>query len=102
MCLFQLFANLHLIQNVDLCFLIDATGSMQPHINGVRDSIKKIVDKLVSEQGGQSVHRLRLAMVAYRDFGDRNQYEIHNFDTSVEKFRTFCGNVRLNGIFLAY
>lgn len=67
---------------------------MQPHIDGVRDTIQKIVNKLVSTQGGQSVHRLRLAMVAYRDYGDADHFEIHNFDTSVEKFRTFCSNVR--------
>jgi uncharacterized protein with von Willebrand factor type A (vWA) domain len=36
-------------RELDLCFLIDVTSSMQPHINGVRESIRSIVEKLTAK-----------------------------------------------------
>ena len=35
-------------RQLDLCFLVDVTGSMDPHINGVKKSIRNIVEKLTS------------------------------------------------------
>ena len=35
-------------RQLDLCFLVDVTGSMSPHINGVKKSIRNIVEKLTS------------------------------------------------------
>ncbi|CAJ0930214.1 unnamed protein product, partial [Mesorhabditis belari] len=113
--------------SVDLCFLIDATGSMQPHIDGVKAQIKKIVHNLTSEAATkQHVQRLRLALVAYRDHGDArvkpnsqgskktfgkvfftsksspeaiegDQFEIFPFSTSEHEFEAFCTKVRAQG-----
>jgi uncharacterized protein YegL len=35
-------------RRLDLCFLVDITGSMDPHIQGVKDSIHAIVDRLLT------------------------------------------------------
>ena len=35
-------------RQLDLCFLVDVTGSMRPHIDGVKKSIRNIVEKLTS------------------------------------------------------
>lgn len=44
-------------RRLDLCFLVDATGSMKPHIMEVKDAILRIVDKLSSKPtvGTQSI-----------------------------------------------
>ena len=91
-------------RNVDLCFLVDATGSMQPHIDGVRKSITKIVDCLtnttkqatLANQPG-AVSKLRLAFVAYRDHYDKKQFEVLDFVESIPKFRSFCASIRAEG-----
>ena len=36
-------------RRLDLCFLVDVTSSMGPHITGVKDSIRSIVDKLTTK-----------------------------------------------------
>uniref|UniRef100_A0AC34RLJ1 VWFA domain-containing protein n=1 Tax=Panagrolaimus sp. JU765 TaxID=591449 RepID=A0AC34RLJ1_9BILA len=84
---------------VQLCFLIDATGSMQPHIDGVKDSIKKIVNVLLEQRYNQEaiVKKMQLAMVAYRDYNDKKQFEELQFTDSVEDFKTFCQRIEANG-----
>ncbi|KAI6231699.1 Efk-1 [Aphelenchoides besseyi] len=88
-------------RNVDLCFVVDATGSMTSHIAGVKNSIRGIVADLVKKQeankkNGQSVvNRLRLAFVAYRDYDYPEQYKVLSFTTSVDEFYNFCTEITL-------
>ena len=62
------------------------------HIGGVKDSIYKIVGQL-SNCGHEKVSRIRLGMVAYRDYDYQRPFEILDFTSSVEEFRTFCEKV---------
>ncbi|KAI1707811.1 alpha-kinase family domain-containing protein [Ditylenchus destructor] len=86
-------------RNVQLCFLVDVTGSMATYIDGVRDSIFKIVEKLTEKHVTFAGHstaiakKVSLAFVGYRDFGDANQFELLPFTESAEDFRQFCGKV---------
>lgn len=36
-------------RKLDLCFLVDVTGNMQPYITEVKDSIRSIVEKLTAK-----------------------------------------------------
>ena len=54
-------------QTVDLCFVMDATGSMGHHITGVKDQIRSIIGEL---QAAMADLRYRLSFVVYRDVGD--------------------------------
>ena len=65
---------------------------MQAHINAAKDSINNIVNKLVNGKEG-NVEKLRLSLVAYRDYSDSNRFEILDFTLSVDAFRDFCGKV---------
>lgn len=40
-------------RQLDLCFLVDITKSMRPYIDGVKNSIRTIVDRLTKETPGQ-------------------------------------------------
>uniref|UniRef100_A0AC34GJX0 VWFA domain-containing protein n=1 Tax=Panagrolaimus sp. ES5 TaxID=591445 RepID=A0AC34GJX0_9BILA len=93
--------KVHLSKNVEICFLVDATGSMQEHIDGVRESINTIVDLLTlpmpAEKSRTVADEIRLSFVAYRDFGDRDQFKILNFTKSVNEFKEFCANLKATG-----
>uniref|UniRef100_A0A914CDW0 Alpha-type protein kinase domain-containing protein n=1 Tax=Acrobeloides nanus TaxID=290746 RepID=A0A914CDW0_9BILA len=100
----QVFCDIRASRVVDLCFLVDSTGSMQPHINGVRNSILNIVESLTNKSkhvgfvdSNQIAESIRLAFVAYRDFGDSKQFEVLPFTKSVEEFRLFCNRLNANG-----
>uniref|UniRef100_A0AC34G222 VWFA domain-containing protein n=1 Tax=Panagrolaimus sp. ES5 TaxID=591445 RepID=A0AC34G222_9BILA len=95
--------NIRQAKNVEICFLVDATGSMQKHINGVKDSINQIVNLLkqpnddISLRKKSTANKLRLSMVAYRDFCDSNRFEILDFTESVANFKNFCSDVVADG-----
>ncbi|PAA66394.1 hypothetical protein BOX15_Mlig014772g1 [Macrostomum lignano] len=94
----RVMANIHRSKTVDFCFLIDATGSMQPHIDGARDSVKKVVNSLVQGQQSQSgILKLRFAVVAYRDLTDKIPYEMLDFCEQPEVCISFCRNLVASG-----
>ena len=84
---------------VDICFVIDVTGSMAGHIKGTKDYITRVVDRILkpSEKHPAMVSELRLAMIGYRDFGDKEQFVILPFTTDVEEFKKFCGSIVATG-----
>lgn len=51
---------------LDIMFLIDATGSMDPYINQARDSIGTIYDDVL-KNGSWSKDDIRVGLVAFRD-----------------------------------
>uniref|UniRef100_A0AC34EZU3 Alpha-type protein kinase domain-containing protein n=1 Tax=Panagrolaimus sp. ES5 TaxID=591445 RepID=A0AC34EZU3_9BILA len=88
-------------RDVEICFLVDATGSMQSYINGVRKSIMKIVNLLKlpnnTIKSKNTANKLRLSVVAYRDVKDQKRFEILNFTESVEEFQKFCSSIIAEG-----
>ncbi|KAI1701968.1 alpha-kinase family domain-containing protein [Ditylenchus destructor] len=90
----KMFKVLSKSRNVQLCFLIDVTGSMILHINGVRDSIFKIVDRLTAAGPGAIAKEVSMAFVGYRDFGYENQFELLPFTENAEDFRQFCSTIQ--------
>lgn len=70
---------------------------MQIYIDNVKRTIHKIVNELKhgSDERDIKVEQLRLAVVAYRDFGDRKRFECFNFNESIKEFKAFVGKVRI-------
>ncbi|GEM_PF-3068591 len=76
-------------RGVEVCFVIDATGSMQRFIDRARETIDRIVGDLATV-----VPDTRIAVVAYRDLKDSwvtrrtelttNRYLVHNFLLDLE------------------
>ncbi|KAI1700148.1 alpha-kinase family domain-containing protein [Ditylenchus destructor] len=80
-------------RNIQLCFLVDVTGSMKPNIDAVHDSIIKIVEKLTT--GSDAIAKeVSLAFVGYRDFDNEKQFELLSFTKSAENFCQFCSKIQ--------
>ena len=80
----------------DIVFCVDATGSMQPCIDGVRSGILSLVNGLAS---AASVD-FRLRLIAYRDIqphGCTTPWEIHPFTNSPDQFKAQLASVRAQG-----
>uniref|UniRef100_A0A914Y6Z4 CCHC-type domain-containing protein n=1 Tax=Panagrolaimus superbus TaxID=310955 RepID=A0A914Y6Z4_9BILA len=91
-------------RNLELCFLVDATGSMKNHIVGVKKYINDIVDAVIQPQANMCQYgwadNVRLAFVGYRDFGDVKQFECLNngkFTESIKDFKEFCDKLEASG-----
>ncbi|XP_065894435.1 alpha-protein kinase vwkA-like isoform X1 [Dysidea avara] len=77
---------------VDLCFLVDCTGSMGSHIDSVKNCVKKVRDDLVQQFQGCDI---RFAFVRYTDYDQpqssrtthidftKNQSSFYNFVNAI-------------------
>ncbi|GMT02174.1 hypothetical protein PENTCL1PPCAC_24348 [Pristionchus entomophagus] len=91
-------------ENVQLCFLVDVTGSMQRHIDGVRKSIDDMLTELTDDgrhvrfqdEGGRVAKSMTMSFVAYRDHDDSKQFEVLPFTDAV-KFKDFVGGLTATG-----
>ena len=74
---------------VDLVFLVDVTGSMQPCIDGLKASIKTFFDYLTDEdKNNLSIRDWRAKVVGYRDVAfDDDWIENGPFSSSVDEVR---------------
>lgn len=80
----------------DIVFCIDATGSMDPCIKGIIDSLTVFADGLQS--AGNVDFRLRL--IAYRDRHDQRcgvPWDITAFTNSIEEFKGWLTNLKAVG-----
>jgi hypothetical protein len=91
-----------------ICFIVDATGSMNDYIVGTKKEIKKFIDNLHKEaeadfalkfekqkDGFELVYEV--AIVAYRDFGDSIHFETHDFTTDISSIEDFLGSLKASG-----
>jgi len=62
---------------IDICFLMDITGSMEPWIQAAKDQAFAIVRKTQQETPDADV---RVAFVGYRDYGDNPQFVCKYFE----------------------
>jgi hypothetical protein len=80
--------------DLDVCFMIDVTGSMQEHIDKAKNKMKDII-KEVNEAYPDST--IRLGIVGYRDIKDAKRFEILPFTTDGEEARDFLDKVKADG-----
>jgi len=80
-------------QRVDLCFLVDCTSSMQPHIAATKEGIRKIRAEIKSSFPDSELFS---SFVAYRDYKDGNN-EYLDFTDDSSKFENFVARVRARG-----
>ncbi|MDO6743744.1 carboxypeptidase-like regulatory domain-containing protein [Tenacibaculum soleae] len=65
------------LNDIDIMFTIDATGSMGDEINYLKSEIKNIITRVDS-----SVHKKRIGLTFYRDHGD--EYVVRDFDFTTD------------------
>ena len=82
-------------QAVDLCFLVDCTGSMASYIQGVKEQIQNIVEK--SKKMLPDLN-FSIAFVGYRDHCDgAARIVVLDFTTLILEFQSFMGSVAATG-----
>lgn len=85
----------------DIVFLLDATGSMGPCINAVKQNIKTFVTTMTTPNpnGGAVVKEWRAKVVGYRDldYTDYPAYVDNNFVTSVAELESQMSALQADG-----
>lgn len=86
---------------VDIVFLLDISGSMQPSIDALRDNINGFVNSLASPDanGGSPVKDWRIKVAGYRDsLADGKQWWVEfPFSTSVDEVRSNLASLEAKG-----
>ena len=82
-------------QCVDLCFMVDCTGSMDRYIAEVKGKIQDLVEDIRRKFTSL---KLFISFVGYRDHSDgANRITFLDFSQSVPIFKEFVENVRVGG-----
>jgi uncharacterized protein YegL len=80
---------------VDVCFVIDTTGSMGDELAQVKATLLQLTDKLRREADGNV--DLRYSAVLYRDIGDAYVTKVHPFTGDLQGFDTALQGIQAAG-----
>lgn len=91
-----------------LLFIMDATGSMGPYIEGTKKEIVKFIDsikencvndlkKLPNYQEDKTELEFQVAVIAYRDFCDKIHFETIDFTTDIISVENQLAQIRADG-----
>lgn len=83
-----------------VAFLLDATGSMNPYIQGTKKEIKSFIATM--KENSEKVSEgykicIQVAIVAYRDFTDANHFETLDFTDNTDLIEDFLGSIKATG-----
>jgi hypothetical protein len=81
--------------STDLLFLMDTTGSMASHITAAKEQVRSIVADI--KMAFLNEAEIRIAVVAYKDHGDRGHLDSLDFTTSTEAVHAFLDGLRAFG-----
>jgi len=91
----NIFFELRQAEKVDICFMLDCTGSMSPYIVEAKTVIHRIVDKLKKRFVD---FELRAAFVGYRDHSDgKDRVSVYPFGESIDNFKSFVTSINATG-----
>ena len=83
-------------QSLDLCFVVDVTGSMSMGL--ILEAVRKEIQGTLDELAASMEHlKYRIAIVAYRDVGDDPRFEVHDFNGDVSACKEFVAGLRARG-----
>eukprot|EP00117_Sycon_ciliatum_P020161 scpid34954/ scgid18041/ Alpha-protein kinase vwkA; von Willebrand factor A alpha-kinase len=88
---------MRLAQSVDVCFMVDSTGSMQSWIDGVKKNIHALYDR-IQKVYKKSCH-MRAAFIAYTDFdvAESERVKVFEFNLYPQEFYRFVDSVKAHG-----
>ena len=91
----KLILDLKNAEKVDLCFMVDGTGSMERYIKEAKTVVHRLVDRLARKFQD---FQLRCAFVCYRDHCDgSNRVNVLPFTTDKRAFKDWVTNVKATG-----
>ncbi|KAK4163612.1 hypothetical protein QBC43DRAFT_319417 [Cladorrhinum sp. PSN259] len=79
----------------DLLFLIDTTGSMTPYIDAAKEQVRDTIAEIRRLFLNQS--QVRIAVVAYKDHGNKPNIQFLDFTTSEDLAYEFLGGLSAGG-----
>lgn len=89
---------------VDICFLVDATGSMQPCIDDIKNNIRAFISMLTAEDanGGVMLDDWRACVCGYRDADYEPKHgkewlEMNKFTREVSELEHQLANLKAEG-----
>ena len=86
---------------IDLCFVMDCTGSMQQYIDACGEQVIHIAETILGKCQGNA--KIRMAFVGYRDFRgtdltyDNPGIEVQAFTEDITAFSSFVKAIKANG-----
>ena len=89
--------------NVDIVMCIDATGSMSPILNEVKDNALSFYQKFVDamEEADKSIDQLRIKVIAFRDYGvdsePMTESEFFNLPEQNDEFKACVNGIDATG-----
>jgi Mg-chelatase subunit ChlD len=81
-------------KSLDLCLLLDCTGSMASWIERSKNTLKEIIDNVRKDNPDLEV---RVCFVGYRDVQDHPRFSLHDFTTDLEKIKKYISGVSASG-----
>jgi hypothetical protein len=79
---------------LDLCLLLDCTGSMSSWIQRSKDTLHEIIDTVKAANPGLAI---RVCFVGYRDVQDNPRFSIHEFSEDIAQVKKFISGVQATG-----
>nr|CAG8463537.1 6914_t:CDS:2 [Entrophospora candida] len=93
--IFQALNNIESALEVDLCYVLDCTGSMAGHIAATKDCILQVTDYI--KNTNPSI-KIQVGFCGYRDFCDgSNRLQVFDFTESHEVFKANLATVAATG-----
>jgi hypothetical protein len=80
--------------NLDVCFMLDCTGSMSSYIQMAKEKIQEIMQQLKAQYTDSIV---RIGILAYRDIKDQDRFDILDFNDSADIAKSFLGKQAATG-----
>ncbi len=88
-------------RKVDMVFLLDATASMKPCIDALKDNISSFIETLVNPAGNEGIviEDWRIKICGYRDVkADGDQWWVDtDFSSEIDEVKSNLGSLQANG-----
>ena len=81
-------------QELDMMFICDCTGSMDPWILAVKNEIKNIIAYIIENN---PFVKIQMSFVGYRDIKDDKRFEIKDFTNNFEALEDFISQIKAEG-----
>ncbi|CAK9059438.1 Alpha-protein kinase 1 (AK1) [Durusdinium trenchii] len=83
------------VKTIDLCFVVDLTASMQCWLKMVHEKIDEIIEDNLKCLGDFA--RVRVAVVGYRDYADRDHLVVLPFTHNIQQIKKFLHGLKATG-----
>jgi len=82
---------------IDLVFVLDTTGSMDPYIEMAEQKIEYIANKIFESKKLHDKEDLRVGLVPYRDYVDSPVTTVYQFTSDIDKVRGWLKTLTADG-----